>query len=137
MKTWKRNLASCVLSAGLLIGSSGCENNAQTNAGLGGLIGAGVGQLAGRDSESTLLGAGIGAGVGYIIGNEQDKKEEKARTQAQIRNQLNTEIIWIKNTNNSKTPVKLRKEGPGYLGPRGEYYESMPTEAQLQDVYGF
>jgi hypothetical protein len=46
-------------------------------------------------------------------------------------------IVWITNSNGSKTSVKLRKSGPGYLGPRGEWYPSMPTNNQLRVVYGF
>jgi hypothetical protein len=46
-------------------------------------------------------------------------------------------IAWITNSNGSKTSVKLRKSGPGYLGPRGEWYPSMPTNKQLRVVYGF
>ena len=46
-------------------------------------------------------------------------------------------IVWITNSNGSKTSVKLRKSGPGYLGPRDEWYPSMPTNNQLRVVYGF
>jgi hypothetical protein len=46
-------------------------------------------------------------------------------------------IVWITNSNGSKTSVKLRKSGPGYLGPRDEWYPSIPTNNQLRVVYGF
>lgn len=46
-------------------------------------------------------------------------------------------VVWITNSNGSKTSVKLRKSGPGYLGPRGEWYPGMPTNNQLRVVYGF
>ena len=59
---------------GLLI-ISGCQNGAQTGTAIGGLAGAGIGQLAGRDTKSTLIGAAVGAGAGYIFGNESDKKK--------------------------------------------------------------
>ncbi len=45
--------------------------------------------------------------------------------------------VWITNSNGSQTPVTLKKSGPGYLGPRGEWYPNMPTEEQLKMVYGF
>ena len=45
--------------------------------------------------------------------------------------------VWVTNSNGSKTSVKLRKSGPGYLGPRGEWYPSLPTNRQLRIVYGF
>jgi hypothetical protein len=45
--------------------------------------------------------------------------------------------VWIRNSNGSRTSVTLTKSGPGYLGPRGEWYPNMPTEKQLRMVYGF
>jgi hypothetical protein len=45
--------------------------------------------------------------------------------------------VWITNSNGSRTSVKLKKSGPGYLGPRGEWYPNMPTNEQLRMVYGF
>jgi outer membrane lipoprotein SlyB len=57
---------------------SGC-NDAQA----GGLLGAGVGALAGQaiggDTEATLIGTAVGAGAGYIIGNESDKAKTRDR----------------------------------------------------------
>lgn len=48
-----------------------------------------------------------------------------------------TETVWILNSNGSRTPVELRRaDGGMYVGPRGEYYLGMPTEAQLRQVYG-
>ncbi len=46
-------------------------------------------------------------------------------------------IVWITNSNGSKTSVKLRRSGPGFIGPRGEWYPSIPTNTQLRVVYGF
>jgi hypothetical protein len=45
--------------------------------------------------------------------------------------------VWITNSNGSRISIKLAKEGPYYVGPRGEYYTSMPTNEQLRVVYGF
>jgi hypothetical protein len=45
--------------------------------------------------------------------------------------------VWITNSNGSQTSVSLQKSGPGFVGPRGEYYTNMPTEKQLRIVYGF
>jgi len=49
-----------------------------------------------------------------------------------------TVTIWITNDNGSKTSVILVKDidGPGYTGPKGEYYSNMPTEEQLKILYG-
>ena len=123
-----------LLLVGLLV--SGCESDAQTGAGIGALAGAGIGQLAGRDTEATLIGAAIGAGAGYIIGNEQDKKKQKAEMENQA-DDVDTVIVNVVNSNGSVTPVKLRRKGTGYVGPRGEYYETLPTSEQLEPAYGF
>jgi hypothetical protein len=138
MKLWTILL---VFTTGFgLLAVSGCETQAQNKALLGGAIGAGAGQLIGRDTEGTLIGAGIGAGAGYIWGSMEDKKKEEqvqAQNQA-IQNDANTVTVWITNSNGSKTPVKLtRTASGGYVGPRGEMYNTMPTEEALRKVYGF
>lgn len=48
-----------------------------------------------------------------------------------------TITVWITNSNGSKTSVQLTRQGPWYVGPRGEYYTEMPTNEQLRVVYGF
>jgi hypothetical protein len=52
-----------------------------TGKGTGSLAGAGlgaiIGQVAGGDTQSTLIGAAIGTGVGYIIGDQVDEKKAK------------------------------------------------------------
>jgi outer membrane lipoprotein SlyB len=119
---------------------TGCENEAQTSSMIGALAGAGIGQLAGRDSESTLIGAAVGAGAGYIFGNESDKKRTNAETNANIqalRAEQNSTVVWVTNSNGSMVPVKLSKNGPGYIGPRGELYAKLPSQDQLRTVYGF
>jgi hypothetical protein len=59
----------------------------------------------------------------------------KANVQNQI--QINTTTVKVTNSNGSIFQVPLRQEGPGWLGPRGEYYEQLPTEDQLKPIYGF
>lgn len=73
MKTLLVKFILCIMMFSVLF-CAGCENDAQTGALLGSAIGAGVGNLAGGDTESTLIGAGVGGAVGYGIGNEQDKR---------------------------------------------------------------
>ena len=119
-----------------LIFVAGCESDAGTGAGVGALAGAGVGQLAGGDTESTLIGAAVGGGAGYMLGNEQDKKKASADRES-IRQEMNTVMVKVTNSNGSIIQVPLRKQGVGYVGPRGEYYEKLPTENQLRPVYGF
>lgn len=114
---------------------AGCESDAQTGTAIGALAGAGIGALAGGDIESTLIGGAVGAGAGYMLGNEGDKKKAAADRDA-IRAEQNIVTVWITNSNGSKTSVKLRKDGPGFIGPRGERYSAMPTEEELS-IYGF
>ena len=115
---------------------AGCESDAQTGAGLGALAGAGIGQLAGGDTESTLVGAAVGGGAGYMIGNEQDKKKTKAEMDS-MRQEMNIVTVNVTNSNGSIIQVRLTKQGVGYVGPRGEYYDKLPTEDQLRPIYGF
>jgi hypothetical protein len=62
--------------------SSGCETAAGTGATAGGLLGAGIGALAGRCPGAALAGAAIGAGAGTLTGAGvdiyRDKKAQKA-----------------------------------------------------------
>jgi hypothetical protein len=47
----------------------------------------------------------------------------------------NTKVtVWITNSNGSQTSVSLQKSGPGFVGPRGEYYTNMPTQQQAEMV---
>ncbi len=48
----------------------------------------------------------------------------------------NTVVVWVTNSNGSRSKVILIKEGPGFVGPHGEHYSSMPTEDQLRVLYG-
>lgn len=119
-----------------LVFMTGCESDGQTGALLGAGAGAGIGQLAGRSTEATLIGSAVGGGIGYLVGNEQDK-QKAAADREDIRYAMNTETIHVTNTNGSIIAVNLQRSGPGYIGPRGEYYPSLPTQDQLRPVYGF
>jgi hypothetical protein len=114
----------------------GCESDAQTAAAIGSLAGAGIGQLAGHDTEATLIGAAVGGGVGYFLGNESDKQKSQAEMSS-IRNEMNYTTVNVTNSNGSIVQVRLQKYGVGYVGTRGEYYAKLPTEDQLRPVYGF
>jgi len=128
-------LIAAALSAGLAF-LAGCESDAQTGALLGTAAGAGVGALAGDSTEDTLIAAAMGGGVGYIIGNEQDRKKTQAEMDT-LRWEMSTVMVRVTNSNGSIVQVPLRKQGVGYVGPRGEYYDKLPTEDQLRPVYGF
>ncbi|UCD48618.1 MAG: hypothetical protein JSW27_13920 [Phycisphaerales bacterium] len=45
--------------------------------------------------------------------------------------------LWVTCSNGARISVELVKDGPWYVGPRGEYYTSIPTNEQLRVVYGF
>ncbi len=129
-----------LITAGIGLGlafTAGCESDAQTGGAIGALAGAGIGQLAGGDTESTLIGAAVGGGAGYVIGNEQDKKKMKAEIEASKQTATNTVTINVVNSNGSITPVVLRVQGNVYVGPKGEQYMNLPTPEQLKPVYGF
>lgn len=124
-----------VVACGIAL-TAGCESDAGNTALLGTAIGAGVGALAGGDTEGALIGGAIGGAVGYGVGNESDKKKTRQEIAA-VRAEQDVVTIWITNSNGSQKAVRLRRDGPGYIGPRGERYPTLPTEAQLKPVYGF
>lgn len=137
-----RQITSIILTIALglgLIFVAGCETKAQSGALIGTGIGALAGQAIGGNTAGTLIGAGAGAAGGYIVGNEMDKSDQRKQTQAaqSAQAEANVETVWITNSNGSQIPVRLTKDGPGYIGPRGERYPSMPTQDQLRTVYGF
>ncbi len=45
--------------------------------------------------------------------------------------------INVQNSNDSMTPVVLRQVGTQWVGPKGEYYDNLPTVGQLRPIYGF
>ena len=45
--------------------------------------------------------------------------------------------LWVTNSNGSRISVELTRDGPWYVGPRGECYSSIPSNEQLRVVYGF
>lgn len=48
-----------------------------------------------------------------------------------------TTTVWIVNANGSRTPVKIEPaDGGMWKGPKGEFYETLPTEEQLRAGYG-
>lgn len=119
---------------------SGCQitGDESTDGALtGALLGVAAGQIFGGDTQDTLLGAGIGGGAGYLYGKGNENKKENQRDIAQLRAEQNTVTVWITNSNGSKKDVNLRRQGPNYVGPRGELYDHLPTEDELRPIYGF
>lgn len=55
-------------------------------------------------------------------------------TQKKIK--TNNTVIWLSNSDGSRTPITLQKEGSNYIGPAGEKYTGLPSEEQLKLLYG-
>lgn len=69
------HLVAITCTAALLLTACASATPEQQGAGTGALIGAVAGQLIGRDSQSTAIGAGLGALGGYVWSkNMEDKK---------------------------------------------------------------
>ena len=131
---------SLVLSSVLV---SGCEKKWQSGTLIGAGAGAAIGQVAGGNTEATLIGAGVGALAGGLIGGAMDSSdskkadEKKKDSSVASASDQNTVTVWLTNPNGSQTPVRLTRNADGsYTGPKGERYQTMPTEEQLKPVYG-
>ena len=132
----RESIIVVVLLAGVVT-LAGCATKAQTGAGVGAGAGALAGSAIGGDTEGALIGAGVGALGGYLIGSEMDK-QDAAREQAVRDQEMNTTVVYVRNSNGSTTPVTLRHIGGGrWRGEKNEVYSSLPTAAQLQGAYGF
>ena len=134
-----KNAVTIMVIVAVSLGSAlivGCQSDAQVGSAIGALAGAGIGQLAGGDTEATLIGAAVGGTAGYLLGNESDKENARAE-RCGLRQEMNTVLVKVTNSNGSIVQVPLRKQGVGYVGTRGEYYPTLPTEDQLRPVYGF
>ncbi len=82
----KARYAILMLTAAVLLISSGCAQPNRYNTQRGAAIGAGVGALAGqiigRNTKSTLLGVGVGTLLGAIVGNAVDQQHQIAMESA-------------------------------------------------------
>ncbi len=45
--------------------------------------------------------------------------------------------VWITHSNGLRSEINLTRRGSGFVGPRREYYHTLPTQRQLRAVYGF
>ncbi len=129
---------------------SGCasdnyqRNQDAYNMSIGGaLIGGGLAAILahnaqGLGDDAALLipaGAGIGGGAGYYVGSKLDAN--RAFTNAAMA-QANSTTVVIKVSNGATFPVTfVRGPGGGWIGPRGERYDNLPSEAQVGAIYGF
>ena len=146
MNTTIRKSVPVVLVASLILGLFGCceENrkdggkplrlNPIYNAAIGGAI---IGGVIGHQSDEPGEGAAIGAAVFGLtqLLIEIDRQHKKCEHEHEGECKGNV-VVEIHNSNGSVSPVKLKKEGSVYIGPKGERYEEVPTEEQLKPIYG-
>ena len=82
---------------------------------------------------------GLRAKQQAVVHVDVNIKPGSGATQDQIENvrqEANTTIVNITNSNGSVTPVTLKRSGNVWIGPKGEQYMSIPTPQQLKPVYG-
>ncbi len=105
------------------------------------LTGAVVGGIIGYQSHEEGEGAAIGAalfGVGELLDQLDNlDKEEKEYDDDDGDGRTEIYVIQVHNSNGSITPIEIEKKGNTFIGPKGERYETLPTEEQLKPVYGF
>jgi len=135
--------------------AAGCntENNAGEGAVAGGALGALAGGIIGNNSgghntaAGMLIGGAIGAASGAVVGSQIPKEEPPPQPATVVVAQPtavvpsatyagDTVTVNVPNSNGSYTAVVLKRSGNGYVGPQGEYYDQVPTTAQLQAMYG-
>jgi len=136
----------------LISAFSGCANpynNEGEGAATGGLLGAVAGGVIGHQSHDTgagmLIGGALGAATGAVVGSQIQKPEpppqqvimeQPAPVVPSTTYSGDTVTVNVPNNNGSYTAVVLRRSGNGYVGPQGEYYDQVPSTAQLRVMYG-
>ncbi len=131
---------------------SGCNpyNNAGEGAATGGALGALAGGIIGHQSHDTgagmLIGGALGAVTGAAVGSQIQKPVYEQPAPAVVVQPAqgvpsttysgDTVAISVPNSSGGYTTVVLKRSGNGYVGPQGEYYNEVPTTAQLQAMYG-
>jgi hypothetical protein len=133
-----------VLSVGCASMDSGYRENreAVNGAVIGTAVGTGLGMTLGNNTElgrtwGGLGGAAMGGLAGGYVGDQMKEQKQDQQQHGQLVDQMNSFTVNVKNSNGSITPVMIRRVGPFFIGPRGEYYSEMPTVGQLGKVYAF
>ena len=135
----------------------GCNpyNNEGEGAATGGALGALAGGIIGHQSHDTgagmLIGGAVGAITGAAIGSNIQKPDAPPPpTQVIVAQPApvvvaqaptttysgDTVTVNVPSSNGGYIAVVLKRSGNGYLGPQGEYYDQVPSMAQLQAMYG-
>lgn len=143
-----RKIVVIFLVVSLVLGLCGCGSETHNQKGsdlklsqiygaaLGGAI---IGGIIGHQSDETGEGIAIGAavlGVGELLRQTDKLAEKREREYQRKKTDAEQVVVEIHNSNGSITPVKLKKEGSIYIGPKGEHYDKLPTEEQLRPIYG-
>ena len=133
----------CVALLGMALTLSGCATASQRDqgtaigAGIGAALGSVLGNNMGGSRNDRELGIAAGALVGGMLGRQYGTQQDMQGQLSNLQQQQFITTVWVENSNGSKTPVQLRQpDGGQYVGPRGEYYSTMPTQDQLRKVYG-
>jgi len=148
MKKYFYSLTIVVFLAAL----SGCNpyNNEGEGAATGGALGMLAGGIIGHQSHDTgagmLIGGAVGAVTGAAVGSTIQKPVYEEPAPVVVAQPApvvpsetysgDTVTVNVPNSNGGYTAVVLKRSGNGYLGPQGEYYDQVPTTAQLQAMYG-
>jgi hypothetical protein len=117
---------------------NGCETGMKLTPIYAAAISGGIiGGIVGHQSDETKEGVAVGAvlfGVGQLLSqiDEMSHEEEHEDNDECAK----STVVEIHNSNGSITPVKLKKDGSAYIGPKGEHYDQLPTEEQLKPIYG-
>jgi hypothetical protein len=151
----KKYFYSLIMIA-FLAAISGCNpyNNAGEGAATGGALGALAGGIIGHQSHDTgagmLIGGAVGAVAGAAVGSQIQKPVVEGPAPVVVAQPApvvvaqgpatiysgDTVTMNVPNSNGGYTAVVLKRSGTGYVGPQGEYYDQIPTTAQLQAMYG-
>ena len=95
-----------------------------------------------NDLSFGLIGFGIGAAIFserpvYIEKTIYVEKPQIVYVSVPAVVEITQTTIAVQNSNGSFTPVLLNKVNGKWVGPKGEYYDTIPTVGQLRPIYGF
>lgn len=117
---------------------AGCESagpGERSGTALGAAVGAGLGGVLGNNVHGlgSWEGAVAGALVGGLVGNRVGAQKDEI---SNLKAQAHTVSVNVRNSDGSYVPVLLRQIGPSsWQGPRGEIYNTFPSQAQLARRY--
>jgi hypothetical protein len=147
----KRSIYGTVMIVFMAVIFSGCNpyNNEGEGAATGGALGALAGGIIGHQSHDTgagmLIGGALGAVTGAAVGSQVQKPVYEEPAPGPVVSQPampgvvyagDTATVNVPTQSGGYTSVVLKRSGNGWVGPQGEYYDQIPSEDQLQAMYG-